>query len=105
MCLQSLAYEVDLPNPTTNIQSEWSISYSSGDPFYQTLAKIFTTYIWKITWVVAFVVVVTAWYWLLSSTGKSEDLKKANKMLLWWLVGILVSLLAYTFVMVLINLF
>ena len=100
-------YEVDLPSPTSNIHSEVVIdsSNSSSSPYYEILAKTFTTYIWMFTGVVAFILVLTAWYWLLTAQGKAEDLKKANKMLVWGLVGIFVSLLSYVIIKVLINLF
>jgi len=105
LSLETFGYQVDLPSATANIQSVGTISSSSDKPFYEILAKIFTTYIWMFTGVVAFILVLTAWYWLVTSQGNAEDLKKANKMLVWWLVGIFVSLLAYVFVKVLINLF
>ena len=102
--METFGYQVDLPSATANIKSVNSIS-SSSDSFYQILAKIFTTYIWMFTGVVAFILVLTAGYYLVTSQGNAEDLKKANKMLVWGLVGIFVSLLAYVFVKVLIKLF
>ena len=57
------------------------------------------------TGVVAFILVLTAGYRLVTSQGKAEDLRKANKMLVWGLVGIFVSLLSYVIIKVLINLF
>jgi len=111
----SFWYQVDLPNPTQNIQSEWTIIASKVDeddekkedrmPYFEYLVKILTTYIWLFTWVVAFWVVLFAWFLLTTSQWTPEDLKKANKMLVWWLVGIFVSLLSYLLVKVLINLF
>ena len=97
-------YQVDLPRSTKNIQSPWTI-YDGNEDFYNKIWKTITTYIWFFTWVVAFVVVLTAGYHLFSSKGNPENLKKANKMLIWWLVWIFVSLLSYVFVRVLITLF
>jgi len=104
------SYQVDLPNSTQNIQSEWTISSDSTSskknlPYFEYLVKILTTYIWLFTWVIAFWVVLYAWFLLTTSQWTPEDLKKANKMLVWWLVGIFVSLLSYLLVKVLINLF
>ena len=106
----SFWYQVDLPDPTQNVQSEWTISSDSTSskknlPYFEYLVKILTTYIWLFTWVVAFWVVLFAWFLLTTSQWTPEDLKKANKMLVWWLVGIFVSLLSYLLVKVLINLF
>ena len=122
----SKAYEVDLSNPTENIQSEVVIETEKNDwkkevfswkkwvktkkdsddiPFYEKLFKTLIIYIWLFTWVVAFWAVVYAGFYLLTSAWNPEDLKKANKTLVWWLVGIFVSLLAYVLVKVLINLF
>ena len=110
----SFWYQVDLPGPTSNIQSEWTIvaSHVKEDetdkkkiPYFKYLAKILTTYVWLFTWVVAFAVVLYAWFLLTTSQWTPEDLKKANKMLVWWLVWIFVSLLSYLIIKVLINLF
>ena len=105
--LFSFWYQVDLPSPTSNIQSEWTILSSSSQKhsYFFNVFKVLTTYIWLFTWVVAFWVVLYAWFLLVSSHWTPEDLKKANKMLVWWLVWIFVSLLSYLLVKVLINLF
>jgi len=100
----TLSYRVELPNSTVNIQSHWTI-YDTDEDFYKTIWETLTKYIWFFTWVVAFIVVLTAGYYLFTSKGNQEDLKKANKMLIWWLVWIFVSLLSYVFVRVLITLF
>lgn len=104
----SFWYQVDLPSPTSNIQSEWTITDSDSvknKPYFEYISKILTTYVWLFTWVVAFAVVLYAWFLLTTSQWTPEDLKKANKMLVWWLVWIFVSLLSYLIIKVLINLF
>ncbi len=102
----SWSYEVDLPWPTQNIHSTSNISMSSSDdPYYMSLFKVINKYLWFFTGVVSFILVLTAGYRLVTSKWKAEDLKKANKMLVWGLVGIFVSLLSYAIVKVLINLF
>ena len=101
----TFSYQVELPDATVNIQSPWAIDASTNKDFYKTIWETLTTYIWFFTWVVAFIVVLTAGFYLFTSKGSQEDLKKANKMLIWWLVWIFVSLLSYVFVRVLITLF
>jgi len=102
----SFSYQVDIPNPTPNIQSEWTIIASnSNNSYIFSLAKILTTYIWLFTGVVAFAVVLYAWFLLTTAQWNQDDLKKANKMLVWGLVWIFVSLLSYLIIKVLVGLF
>ncbi len=103
--IQVFSYKVEPWNQTVNIHSEWVINMSKWDSFYKKLAKTFTEHIWFFTWVVAFIIVITAWFYLLNSQWTPEDLKKANKMLIRGMVWIFLSLLSYWLIKVLINLF
>ena len=103
----SSSYQVDVSNPTNDIQSEnwWSIDDTSSTNYYQNLSEIINTYLWFIFGSIALWMLIYGWILLISSNGNPEDLKKANKILIWWLVWIFVSLLSYLVVKLLINLF
>jgi hypothetical protein len=97
------SYQVDLPARTADIKTE---NITSGwNNFYIDLAKMINDYLWFFLWVVAFIAVLYAGFLLISSNGSPEDLKKWNKILIWWLIGIFVSVLAYNIVQLVINLF
>jgi len=99
---QILSYQVDLPSSTSDVKSE---SIIDGWSYYVKLSKTINTYLWIAVWFVSLIVVLYAWFLLVSSSWNPEDLKKANKMLIWWLVWIFVSLLSYLIIKLLVNLF
>ena len=99
---QILSYQVDLPSSTSDVKSE---SIIDGWSYYVGLSKTINTYLWIAVWFVSLIVVLYAWFLLVSSSWNPEDLKKANKMLIWWLVWIFVSLLSYLIIKLLVNLF
>ena len=103
----SLSYQVDVPNWTSDINSEiwWHIDDLTTSNYYQNLAYLINKYLWFIFWVVTLWMVIYWWSLLISSNWDSTDLKKANKIIIWWLVWIFVSLLAYLIVKLLIHLF
>ena len=103
----NFTYEVDLPNQKnlTDIKSKGNIIVSKSDNYYQDLSKTINDYLWFIFGSVALWMVLYGWILLISSNGDPADLKKANKILIWWLVWIFVSLLAYLIIRLLINLF
>jgi len=101
----TFSYQVDVPNKTTDINSKWTITTSSTKSYYQDLSKTINDYLWFIFGSVALWMVFYGWILLISSNGDPADLKKANKILIWGLVWIFVSLLAYLIIKLLINLF
>jgi len=96
------SYEVDLPNGGNDIKSTNTINKDTK--FYINTAKKVTDYLWYILWAISFGVVLFAWTLLLKSEWEEQELKKANKMLVWWLIWIFVSLLSYSIVNLIINL-
>jgi len=98
------SYQVELPQDTSDVRiKEQTIEV--GDEWYKWLSEKVNYYLWFFMWTVSLAVVIYAWFLLMSSNGSDEDLKKANKMLVWGLVGIFVSLFAYLIVKLLIWLF
>lgn len=97
------SYEVDLPTINSNIKTEYSIDTSNNN-YYIDVSKIITKYLWYFLWVVSFAVVLYAWVLLLKSEWDQQELKKANKMLIWGMIWIFTSLLAYSIVNVIIKL-
>jgi len=101
------SYQVDVPNPTNDVKSQiwWTIDDLTTTDYYQSLAKTINTYLWFIFGSVALWMLLYGWILLISSNGDPAELKKANKILIWGLVWIFVSLLAYLIIKLLINLF
>jgi len=102
--LQVFAYQVDIP------AANWDISVKSttvevSDNSYIGISKLVNEYLWFFLGVVSLWAVIYAWYLLISSNGDSNDMKKANKILIWWVVGIFVALFAYVITKLLVWLF
>jgi len=102
----SFSYKVSLLDVDWDIKTNGNSEISSDwNNYYANISKTVNKYLWIFMWTVSLVVVIYAWFLLMSSNWASEDLKKANKMLTWWVVWIFVSLLSYIIVKLLIGLF
>jgi len=55
--------------------------------------------------VVCMAVLVVGWFKLMTASGNPEKLKQANKLLMWALIWILISLLSYAIIRLVVNLF
>lgn len=99
----SFSYKVELPNWWTDVKVENSIS--SNDNYYVNLSKTINKYLWYAMGVVSFAMLIYAGILLISSKWDPQDLKKWTRILVWWLVGIFVSVFAYNIINLLINLF
>lgn len=78
----------------------------SGDEstFFSTIQMV-NQYLW---FAIGFVCMVVLIWWgiqLITASGNSEKMKKTNKLLMWALIGILISILSYSVVRLVINLF
>ena len=102
----SFSYKVSVWDINWDIKTEWNSEISSDwNNYYTSISKTVNKYLWIFMWTVSLIVVIYAGFLLMSSNWASEDLKKANKMLTWWVVWIFVSLLSYIIVKLLIGLF
>jgi hypothetical protein len=103
-----LAYKVDISsniNDTGDINTVAILDSNTEEGFYQNVARTINDYLWFLTGVLSFWVLI---YWgvlLVKSQWDPEQNKKANKILIWSLVWIIVSLLSSLIVRMLINLF
>jgi len=100
-----LTYKVDLPSTQPDSRINETTISSDNKEYYKDISKKVNDFLWFILWTVSFAAVVYAGFLLMSSNWSDEDLKKANKILTWWLIWIFVSLLSYIIVKLLIGLF
>lgn len=102
MTFTTFSYEVDLPDWGNDIQSKTSITVN--ETFYISISKIVTKYLWYIMWSISFGMLLYAWILLMKSEWEDKELKKANKIIIWWVVWLFTSLLSYWIVNLIINL-
>lgn len=100
--------ELTLLIPTTNWQwdlnIQWPTSVSTDRTELIDIINIINKYLWFSIWLIAMAIFVYAGILLIVWWEKS-NFEKANKMLLWAGVAIIVAILSYTIVNLLINLF
>jgi len=102
--VSTYSYKVDTINTDTTYNTVVSTTVNT-DTTYMSLSEKVNKYLWFFMGTISFVVVIYAGILLITSNGTPEDLKKWNKMLVWGLVWIFVSLLSYVIVKLLIGLF
>jgi len=105
--LNSYAIVVQVPN--SQGQSDVAVTGPTqvqGDEssFFQLLQTI-NQYLRFGIGVVCMVVLVMGGFKLMTASGNPEKLKQANKLLMWALIGILISLLSYSIIRLVVNLF
>ena len=62
-------------------------------------------YLRFILWIVAMVVLIIAWYKLITAKWDEKEMKKAIGILTWLVIGILIAIFAYLLVKITANLF
>jgi hypothetical protein len=99
-----LTVYVPIPKWPSDINIQWSTSVNTDRTELIDIIKIINKYLWFSLWLIAMIIFVYAWI-LLIAWWKKDSFDKANKMLLWAGVAIVISMLSYTVVNLLINLF
>jgi hypothetical protein len=104
---QSFAITVELPRAQWNpdIAVIWPEQISGDETTFFNTIQLVNKYLWFWLGVVCMVVLVWGWIQLITSNGNDEKMKKTNKLLMWALIGILISILSYSVVRLVVNLF
>ena len=92
----------NLPLKDVNVPQS-TIEWNTDD--FIILAQQINKYLWFSIAAVCMAVAVYAGYKLLMADGKKENLKKANEVLVWAIVGIFLAIFAYVLVRIVVNLF
>jgi len=104
---QSFAITVELPRAQWNpdIAVIWPEQISGDETTFFNTIQLVNKYLWFWLGVVCMVVLVWGWIQLITANGNDEKMKKTNKLLMWALIGILISILSYSVVRLVVNLF
>ena len=93
----------DLGNPDIAVIGPEQISWDEYT-FFETL-QLINKYLWlSIGWI-CMGVLVWGGIQLITASGNAEKMKKTNKLLMGVLIGILISILSYSIIRLIINLF
>ncbi len=104
---QSFAVTVELPRAHNNpdIAVVWPEEISGDEwTFFNTIQMV-NQYLWFGLGAICMWVLVWGGIQLITASGNDEKMKKTNKLLMWALIGILISILSYSVVRLVVNLF
>lgn len=69
------------------------------------LINLINDYLWFSIWLVCLWALVYGGIWLITSQWNDDKMKKANKILMWALIGILIAIFSYSIIRLVVNLF
>ena len=102
------SYQVETVNMGSNtdiVNEETSFEASSEESSFKDIIKKINEILWFIIGSIALGMIIYASYFLIASEWKDEDLKKANKTLVYWIVWLIVALLSKVIIKLILNLF
>ncbi|UFX82540.1 hypothetical protein [Candidatus Absconditicoccus praedator] len=102
----SFAINVSMPGGTStqDVAGGGRETIRSDDGFFLSLLDVINTYLWFFLGVVGMGVVMYGGYLLVTSRGDDEQYKKANKILIYGVAGIIVALSSYALIRLVVNL-
>jgi hypothetical protein len=97
--------EVTIPDVTSSDIIDTGDLIDWEEHIWQDTIKVINHYLWIFLWVIAMWVFMYGWISLMFSSWNAEQLKKATNMLIFWWIGIWISVLAYILIKIIVNLF
>lgn len=88
-----------------DVVETWPSQVETDESTIFEIIQIVNKYLWFAIWAVAMVIFVVAWFKLISAWWDAAAVWKANKMLIWSMIALLVSILSYALVRIIVNLF
>lgn len=88
-----------------DIVETWPSQIETDESTLFEIIQIVNKYLWFSIWAIAMVIFVVAGFKLITSWWDPAVVWKANKMLIWSMVALLVSILSYALVRIIVNLF
>lgn len=67
--------------------------------------NLWNKYLWFILWVVSMVVIVIAWFKLVTARWDEKEMKTVNNLIIWLVVWVLIAIFSYLIVKVVANVF
>lgn len=104
---QSFAITVELPRAQWNedIAIIWPEQISGDESTFFDTIQMINQYLWFGLWGICMWVLVFGGIQLITASGNDEKMKKTNKLLMGALIGILISILSYSVIRLVVNLF
>lgn len=108
-CLQFNTFAINLQIPNEHAQPDiavlWPTQIEANESDLFNIINLINDYLWFSIWIICLWALVYGWISLITSQWSDDKMKKANKILMWALVGILISIFSYAIVRLIVNLF
>lgn len=104
---QTFAITVELPRTQGNIDIAvvWPEEISWDESTFFDTIQMVNQYLWFWLWFICMAVLVWGGIQLITASGDADKMKKTNKLLMGALIGILISILSYSVIRLVVNLF
>lgn len=101
------AIDIQVPSSQWNedIIVTWPSQIHTDESTIFEIIQIINQYLWFSVWVICLVILVIGWFKLISAQWDSWKTKKANVIISWAIVWILICILSYAAVRIIVNLF
>jgi hypothetical protein len=105
----SSSYGITIQVPSQQGQTDvavlWSTSIQENESTLLNVIQLINSYLWFAIWVVCMAVLIRGWVKLITAQWDEKKMAEANKLLLWALAWIIISLLSYALIRLIVNLF
>jgi len=104
--LSTFAIIVEVPSShgQDDVMVTWPTQVQADEwTFFETIQMI-NQYLWFSIWAISMWVLIFWWIKLMTAQGDAAKMKEANKLLMWALIGILISMFSYALVRIIVNL-
>lgn len=104
---QSNAIEIQIPDDhaQADLAVVWSTQIEANESDLFDLINLINDYLWFSIWIICLWALVYGWIWLITAQWNDDKMKRANKILMWALIGILIAIFSYSVIRLVVNLF
>jgi len=101
------AIDIQVPNSQWNedIIVTWPSQVHTDESTIFEMIQLINQYLWFSIWLICMIILIIGGFKLISAEWDSSKTKKANSMLSWAIIWILICMLSYAAVRILVNLF
>lgn len=103
----SNAIEIQIPDDhaQADLAVVWPTQIEANESDLFDLINLINDYLWFSIWVICLWALIYGWIWLITAQWNDDKMKRANKILMWALIGILIAIFSYSVIRLVVNLF
>jgi len=102
--VSAISLQIPDEHAQPDIAVVWPTQIEANESDLFNIINLVNDYLWFSIWAICMWALVYGWILLITSQWSDDKMKKANKILVWALVGILISIFSYAIVRIVVNL-